>query len=268
MRLDFENYLNLHDLGELLVLLDDIYDALLYAFAPDLRNLPRYEATRLRFRTARQGSAIIEITTGIAQVIQSIDPALKASIAGPLTLAGLIKLVKDTADWALDFRRRQRELAAEEANRELDLTQRRQELAVEAAQQQVDLVERQRTLEMETRQRQLDLIERQRALEHERAGRSLELLPQAQAALQDLAIAQFPGHAEAAQLALQQAALREVGPVVATDLEKLQNLFIRSRIDSISFEQDENGNEQGDNGAPALDGAQPSDSDASDSTTR
>jgi hypothetical protein len=267
MRLDFENYLNLRDLGELFVLMDEAYDALLYAFAPDLRNLQRYEATRLRFRTARPGSVFIDIMTGIAQVIQSTDPALKASIAGPPTLMALVKLVKDTADWALDFRRRQRELAADEAIRELDLRQRRQELEQEAARQRLDLVERQQALETQARQQHLDLLERARALDVERAGRSLELLSQTESTLQQLGIAQSSEHAEATNLALQQAALREVGPAVATNLEKMQDVFIRSRIDSVSFVQGSSGDQQESSG-PALGGPQPSASDASDSTTR
>ncbi|GID27850.1 hypothetical protein [Paractinoplanes brasiliensis] len=197
VRIDYEGYFNALDLGEILVCLDGIYDQLLYSAYPAYRALPGARAARLRLRSLHSGSFVIDLATGVTQVIESLDPMVRATIAGLPALATLAKITKDAADWALDFRGRIRTQDFEARSREFELAER-----------------------------QLDLDERRRALLGPMTGELRELRSSVNST-----------HAETTNVPVHQGHdLEEAGDAIGRDRARLEEVIVRSTITAVTTE--------------------------------
>lgn len=254
--LEFDEYVNLHDVGELFVLMGRIYDTVLYAFTPDLRDSPRADAARLRLQTVQEGSILVRLATGITQLTRSRDPVAEQRTEGPGTLRSVLGLVKEQADWALEQRRQRQELDRAARQSQIDLARQQLALRTQAEHAELDLAERRLELQTRSAQAALDLEEGRRDLNAATVQRNLDLLAKVKSSLAH--------HAEAVHYAVDQAMLAEVSAVVTADLDELQRVFVRSRFTSFTVEQDGNPIEPPPGGPQPIEG----NGDASDSTTR
>ena len=195
VHIEYEDYLNARDPGDLLVRLDEIYDKLFYSSYPLYRELPGAEASRLRLSAVHGGSIVLELAAGITQVVESVDPALRTTIAGLPVLASLVKMTKDAADWALDYRGRLRTQAFEARSRDLELAGH-----------------------------ELDLEERRRQLRGPMA-----------AEVRQLSASQTSSHAEPTALpARREAELDEIGDAIGLDRARLEQVIVRSNITAMT----------------------------------
>ncbi|GIF20238.1 hypothetical protein BJ973_001855 [Actinoplanes tereljensis] len=247
MHLEFDSYVNLRDVGELFTLLDRLYDTFLYGFVPELEHR---ETARLRLRSIREGSLIAELATGIAQVTGSRERNASTRTNGPAALRGLVGLVGDVADRALEFRHRRQELQTAAERDRIQLAREKLALRREA----VDVAERELEYNRRADQADLDREAGRRELDAAMAERNLNLLSLAERSLST--------HAEAAHYAVNQAMVIEVSRVVAADLPHLQQLFVNGQFTSLTFEDVRDAVE------PPPTGPQPIEGDASDSSRR
>ncbi len=102
--IDYE-YLAAQQLGELLLGVHGLFDDLLYADAPYLRELPSAPAARLRIETVETGGSItVSVVHGITQLVGSADPALVSVTSGLAALVATGSLVLRLLNRAEDLR--------------------------------------------------------------------------------------------------------------------------------------------------------------------
>lgn len=127
--LDYE-YLAAQQLGDLLLGLHGVFDELLYADAPYLRQLPSAPAARLRIETVETGNSVtVYLAHGITQLVGSADPALVRVMSGAVALTATGRLVIRLLHRAEDLRAKiLRDNRADE-RAQLELAEQRLELA-------------------------------------------------------------------------------------------------------------------------------------------
>jgi hypothetical protein len=134
-------YLAAQQFGELLLGLQGVYDELLYADAPFLRQLPSAPAARLRIETIETGNSVtVYLAHGITQLVGSADPSLVRAAGGvaALTATGtlIMRLFHRAEDLRAKFLRDSRANEREQieiASKKLDLAGKARELGASAA---------------------------------------------------------------------------------------------------------------------------------------
>jgi hypothetical protein len=126
--IDYE-YLAVQQLGELLVELNELFDKILYAEAPYLRDLSSAPAARLRIASVVTGESItVCVTQGVMQVIGSSDPALVRVVGGAGALVVLGRLVIRLLSRVVDLRAKWRHDNRADESQQLELAEKRLDL--------------------------------------------------------------------------------------------------------------------------------------------
>lgn len=149
------DYLAAEQLGGLLLGLHGVYEELLYADAPFMRELPGASAARLRIDTVETGNSVtVHLAQGITQLVGSADPSL-VQVAGStaaLTATGvlILRFAHSFENLRAKIMRNSRtnELAEiEVADKRIDLAAKAREASTSRA--EVERAERPRLAEVE-----------------------------------------------------------------------------------------------------------------------
>jgi len=122
-------YLAVQQLGTLLLELDGLFDELLYADAPDLRELPSAPAARLRIQTVVTGESItVSVIQGVTQIAGSADPSMVGIASGMAALSAAGMLLLRLLHRAEDLRAKWLRDSRENDQQHLELARKRLEL--------------------------------------------------------------------------------------------------------------------------------------------
>jgi hypothetical protein len=139
--LEYE-YLAAQQLGGLLLGLHGVYDELLYADAPFLRQLPTAPAARLRIDTVETGSSVtVYLAHGITQLTASADPSLVGLASGMAALTATGALILRILHRFEDLRAKVMRDSRENERAQIELADKRLDLAAKVLELSVSLGE-------------------------------------------------------------------------------------------------------------------------------
>lgn len=139
--LEYE-YLAARQLGGLLLGLHGVYDELLYADAPFLRQLPTAPAARLRIDTVETGSSVtVYLAHGITQLTASADPSLVGLASGMAALTATGALILRILHRFEDLRAKVMRDSRENERAQIELADKRLDLAAKVLELSVSLGE-------------------------------------------------------------------------------------------------------------------------------
>jgi hypothetical protein len=124
------DYLAAQQLGDLLIGLHGLFDEILYADAPYLRQLPSAPAARLRIQRIDTGNSVtVYLMQGITQVVKSADPTLVSVTSGTAALAAAGTLILRLLRRAEDLRAKWQHDSRLDEQRKIELAGKRLDLA-------------------------------------------------------------------------------------------------------------------------------------------
>jgi hypothetical protein len=127
--IDYE-YLAAQQLGDLLLGLHGVFDDLLYADEPYLRQLPSAPAARLRIQAIETGNSMtVYLVHGVTQLVGAADPALVSVASGAATLTATGMLILRLLHRAEDLRGKYLRDSRADEQAQLDLADKRLDLA-------------------------------------------------------------------------------------------------------------------------------------------